>query len=145
MNEAQGHTFRRLHQISPLSYLRHLAHRQLTNRRGARESCEIASSHLVSVLPTQAISQNMKCHRLCWSRVPLIKGHSRFMILCDGLTDHDHASTARLPSTTVFEKIFVKPFFFFSAPCLNHATIQHAVPRANNAHSIVAIIRPATA
>ena len=141
MNEAQGHTFRRLHQISPLSYLRHLAHRQLTNRHGARESCEIASSHLVSVLPTQAISQNMKCHRLCWLRVLLIKGHSRFMILCDGLTDHDHASTARLPSTTVFEKIFVKPFFFF----LSHSTIQHAVPRANNAHSIVAIIKPATA
>ena len=141
VNEAQGHTtYRRLLQISPLSYLRHLT--QTLYGRGIK-TCEIASSHLVPVLPTQAISQNMKCHRQCWSKVPLIKGHSRFMILCDELTDHDHASTTtRSSSTAIFRKIF-KPF---SAPlCLRQAAIQHAVPRANNAHSIVAIIKPATA
>jgi hypothetical protein len=77
-----------------------------------RESFEIASSHLVSVLPTEAISQNMKCQRQCWSKVPLlIKGHSRFMILCDGLTDHDHASTTRLPPSSKRSSSCLSYFF----------------------------------
>ena len=82
----------------------------------------------------------MKCQSRPRSKVPPIKGHSRFMILSDGLTDHGHESMSR-SSLCIFKKRFLKAF---PLPCLNHAAIQHLVPRADNACSIVAIIKPAT-
>ena len=90
---------------------------------------------------TSTIRQNMKCQSRPRSKVPTIKGHSRFMILSDGLTDHGHESMSR-SSLCIFKKRFLKAF---PLPCLNHAAIQQAVPRADNARSIVAIIKAATA
>ena len=89
---------------------------------------------------TSTIRQNMKCQSRPRSKVPTIKGHSRFMILSDGLTDHGHESMSR-SSLCIFKKRFLKAFLL---PCLNHAAIQHSFPRADNACSIVAIIKPAT-
>ena len=68
---------------------------------------------------TSTIRQNMKCQSRPRSKVPPIKGHSRFMILSDGLTDHGHESMSR-SSLCIFKKRFLKAF---PLPCLNHAAI----------------------
>ena len=54
------------------------------------------------------------------SKVPLIKDHSRFMILSDGLTDHGHESMSRL-SLCHFKKNLKGFSFALSESCCDPA------------------------